>query len=501
MQYSDENCSSNESVLIVDDNNQTATFIQFLLEQAGFSCILSDSGNKAVEIVQNQKIDLILLDVIMPDIDGLTAASKIKSIAGKEFLPIIMVTALCADEDKVAGLTYADDYITKPFSGDELLARMNSLLRMRRLHRELSKSKARYESLYENFPHLYISVDSDYKIIDCNRFFRETLRLEKQQVVGKSILSILQSDSEVKQFLDSFSHSDSPLVKQRNFILERECSSEPMVISMKAVNMGTEETGVSLVIAMEDITTQVRLQEQQRKARNQLYRSARLASIGTLASGVAHELNNPLTAILGFASALLDRMEKQESIIKSELEQYLQIINTEALRCRDIIESLSKFSRDSETNVTNVSLFDCIEDTLRLTKARAARTRISIRNLVPPDVKVKADLNKLEQVFVNVLSNCFDFCAQDSAVEISPVNSREPLKYYTIKVSDDGPGIKSSDLAHVFDPFFTTKEVGNGTGMGLAICYKIMEECNGSIDIISEVGKGTTVVLEIPLCK
>lgn len=502
MLYSYEQNSDNETILIVDDNQQTAAFIEILLVQAGFCCLISSTGHGAVDIIKNSKVDLVLLDVVMPDIDGITTASKIKAIAGNEFLPIIMVTALCADEDKVAGLTYADDYITKPFSGDELLARMNSLLRTRRLHRELSKSKARYESLYENFPHLYISIDSKCNIIDCNRFFRETFQVEKEAAVGKSIFCFLQSsDSDLENFLSSFSSSDKPSVQQRVFKLVRPGYSEPLYINMKAVYMGAEGANFSLVIAMEDITSQVRLQEQQRIARNQLYRSARLASIGTLASGVGHELNNPLTAILGFSSALLDRISKHEDINKNELEQYLQIINVEALRCRDIVENLSKFARDNETNVRSISLHDCIEDTLKLIKAKAARLSINIIHSVPVDIEVRADLNKLEQVFVNILSNCFDFCPTNSTVEISPQNSREPLRYYAIRISDNGPGIKANDLPHVFDPFFTTKEVGNGTGMGLAICHKLMEECSGSIDIISESGNGTTVVLEIPLSK
>lgn len=498
----EQTAGAKQTILIVDDNEQTATFLEMLVEQGGYSCMIASTGNGAVQIVQENKIDLVLLDVIMPDIDGITTASKIKSISGNDFLPIILVTALCTDEDKIAGLTHADGYITKPFSGEELLARMKSLLRMRRLHRELSKSKARFENLYENFPHLYISIDSECNIIDCNRFFREIFQLKKNEAVGKSVFSFLQSeDSDLENFLKSFTTSDESVVKQRVFTLTPVFFSEPVIISMKAVYLGAEDSSYSVVIAMEDITSQVRLQEQQRIARNQLYRSARLASIGTLASGVAHELNNPLTAVLGFSSALLDRIEKRESINKNELEQYLQIINAESLRCRNIVESLSKFSRDNETNIRNISLCDCIKDTLQLIKAKAARLNISIKDSVSTSIKVRADLNKIEQVFINILSNCFDFCPANSVVEISNTFSREPSKFYAVGITDNGPGIKPEDLAHVFDPFFTTKEVGNGTGMGLAICYKLMEECGGNIDIISEKGNGTTVVLEIPLGK
>ena len=115
------------------------------------------------------------------------------------------------------------------------------------------------------------------------------------------------------------------------------------------------------------------------------------------------------------------------------------------------------------------------------------------------DVQVKADSSRLEQVLVNILSNCVDFCPPDSSVTIELDDEGwERMKYVTLSITDNGPGIAPDVVPKVFDPFFTTKEVGKGTGMGLSICHKIMEESNGNIDINSEPGKGTTVLLEIP---
>lgn len=495
-------CLNDEKILIVDDNYHTAMFISTLLEDSGFDSIIADTGQKALEIIENDNsVDLVLLDIIMPDMNGFKVAERIKSVSRNSFLPVILVTALTADEDKVAGLEFADDYITKPFSGEELLARIKSLLRIRRLHHELSRSKKKYESLYENFPHLYISIDSRRNISDCNQFFRNTFNVSKKDIIGKSIFTLFKKEdySVLDDFFNSFIISELPSVQQRDFQIVKPGTKETITVNLKAVYIGCKEDGLSIVIAMEDITRKLRMEEEQKIARKHLYRSAQLASIGTLASGVAHEMNNPLTAILGFSSVLVDRLKNGETIEFEELEQYLEVINSEALRCRDIVENLSKFAQEKEILPKNVQLRDCINDAMKLIKSKLSKAGITVTNDIPEMVCVRADTNKLEQVFVNLLTNCFDFCQENAVVEISPVETRNPLKYYALQIKDNGPGIDSDMLQKVFDPFFTTKIVGQGTGMGLAICHKIIEESNGSIDIISEPGKGTAIILEIPL--
>jgi len=491
---------SPETILIVDDREEAASLLESILE-GYYTTRIAHRGSDAIDIIRHQRVDLVLLDILMPDMNGIEAAEMMKKFSGNDFLPIILVSALSSETDKVQGLKFADDYLTKPFASEELLARVNGLLRIRRLNRELSLSKARYMSLYENFPHLYLSIDSRRTVTNCNRSFRETFGLTMDEIIGKNFITLFREGErkQVENFLNSFSLTKNvPSIAQRTFAIVRDGTAPLMHLKMKAVYTGDADDGLNIVIAMEDITEQVRLQEEQRMARNHLYRSARLASIGTLASGVAHEINNPLTAILGCSSSLLGRNRNNEDIEADDLREYLEIINVEALRCRDIIDNLSNFAHDGDVQTTVVNLKQCIDNAVKLTHSSSAKAKIRVISTVEGELMVRSNANKLEQVFVHIITNCIDFCP-GSTVTISEVSVKEEQRYCRISISDDGPGISPDVLPKVYDPFFTTKEVGMGTGMGLAICYKIMEECNGHIDIDSEPGSGTTVFLDFQI--
>jgi len=248
-------------------------------------------------------------------------------------------------------------------------------------------------------------------------------------------------------------------------------------------------------VAMQDVTQNVKLEQEQKFARSQLYRSARLASIGTFASGVAHELNNPLTAILGFSGAILERIKKEEDLDKEELGQYMSIINAETLRCRDTVENLSRFAREGDVQIRNFTLAECVGGALRLVKAAAAKKQVALVEAIAAGTRVRADLQKLQQAVVYILTNSLDFCGSGNSVSISCENEG---RFVRLKIADNGPGIPADVLPKVFDPFFTTKQVGQGMGLGLAMSHVIMEECNGAIDVTSEPGNGTTVTLDIP---
>jgi two-component system, NtrC family, sensor kinase len=234
-------------------------------------------------------------------------------------------------------------------------------------------------------------------------------------------------------------------------------------------------------------------------AQEQLYRAAHLASIGTLASGVAHEINNPLTAILGFSSALLSRINNHEEIDRNELGTYLQIIHNETIRCRDIVEYFHRFAREhGEVRIGRVSLSESIVNALRLVNMRAMRSEVTILNEIEEDCWVRTDADRLEQVFINLLTSCIDFCGHGNTVVISAAAGKNKSNYAVVTVRDNGPGMTAEAAAGVFDLFFAAGEKGKVTVMALAVSRTIMEELGGRIDCVSEVGKGTTVSIDIP---
>ena len=360
----------------------------------------------------------------------------------------------------------------------------------------MSFSEKRNAAMYERFPYPCIIVTPDGIITDCNRLFRDIGHATKAAIEGTNVTVYCRPDDHglFLKFLGSVEPAGC-VVQQNIFEWIVPGSGERMKMSVRAAAI--ESNGI--LLALEDVTRMLDYEEERKMARRQLYRSAHLASIGTLASGLAHEINNPLTALLGFSSALLKRINENEDIDKNELGSYLKVIYDETIRCRDIVDHLHRFARENgEVNISRVSLSEIAANAQRLVNVRAIRSEITIVNELGKNSWVMADANRLEQVFVNLLANSIDFCGRGAAVTISETGGKKIPPHTVVTVRDNGPGMTPEVLARAFDPFFTTKEVGKGMGMGLSICHKIMEELNGRIDCKSEPGKGCTVRLEIP---
>lgn len=490
-------------ILIVDADVNAAGILRSLVEEDGYVAETCTNGVAALQMARTNIPDLVLLDAVLPDLRGCEVARRLRELFGSEqFVPIIMVSGLSGVVDKTDCLAYADDYVTKPVSDAELQARIKAWLRNRRMHQDLVLSRRIYRSLYDNLPHMYVSLNARYVITWCNVAFCKAVSQEKPLVFGRPFAFFF--DPYQVQSLTSYLElvgTGSTVRQEPVFTLLGTGSTSPRIVAVNAAFVGGNEPDLAVVVSMQDITARARLEEEQKIARKQLYRSARLASIGTLASGVAHEINNPLTAILGFSSALLNRIEMGEELPHDELCEYLGVINQETIRCRDIIENLSNFARERDFLISTVRLTDVVNGAVKLTLPRAVKLGGSIECRIDSGLIILADPNRLGQVLVNLISNSLDFAEAKPNVIIESSVSNGRHRQVTIRVSDNGPGIAAEVLPNVFDPFFTTKEVGKGTGLGLAMCHTIMEECNGTIDIESEPGVGTTVVLVIPVAE
>ncbi|MFQ5880978.1 MAG: sensor histidine kinase [Candidatus Methylomirabilales bacterium] len=241
--------------------------------------------------------------------------------------------------------------------------------------------------------------------------------------------------------------------------------------------------------------------EQLRRSQDLLLRQEKLASLGRLAAGLAHEINNPLSSVAGFAEALQRRAQSEQLHGLEELRdvpEYLALIQEEVARASTIVRRLLDFARQREPSFEDLNLALLIRDTVALVKRQAAvANKQIVLDLTPGLLVVQADRQMLQQVILNLLTNALDAIGEAGEVCITAVPAPGQVE---VLVKDTGCGILPEHLAKIFDPFFTTKAVGKGTGLGLAICQGIMEQHGGAIEVKSEgVGKGTTVAIRLPV--
>ncbi len=250
----------------------------------------------------------------------------------------------------------------------------------------------------------------------------------------------------------------------------------------------------AIVHYLKDVTSQKRLEQQ-------LIRSDRLASLGTLVAGIAHEINNPLGIIAGYSEALIERA-KEKSLLDAQafedFPEYLDTIHQEIFRCKDILRSLLDFARPSCGAFRRIDINELIKEVLLLVNHRATRLSHNITCRLNRDLpKISADPGSLRQLFMNIIINSIYFTPEKGSIVISSAFD-EDADMIRVSVKDSGSGVPPEIIGKVFDPFFTTKPVGDGTGLGLAICHKIVEEHGGSIDVESDDGSGTTFIIRLP---
>jgi two-component system NtrC family sensor kinase len=272
-----------------------------------------------------------------------------------------------------------------------------------------------------------------------------------------------------------------PLVRGRNVIGKFSVNLSPMRNSAGEVN--------SIVVVMTDITDVATLQAK-------LMHAEKMAAVGQLVSGVAHEVNNPLTAILGFADLLMENPE-----LTDEVKSDLQIIVQEAQRTREIVQNLLSFARQTPPEKHTVDINQVLRRTISLRSYDLGSHGIVLEEAFDPQLPgIIGDAHQLQQVFLNILNNACD-AVQETGRRGRIVVATELIgNSVEIRFQDNGTGIKQAD--RIFDPFYTTKEVGKGTGLGLSICYGIVREHSGDIVCFNNPDvQGATFCIRIPLAQ
>jgi len=238
------------------------------------------------------------------------------------------------------------------------------------------------------------------------------------------------------------------------------------------------------------------------QAQNELLRSEKLASVGRLAAGVAHEIGNPIGIIFGYLELI-----RKGNISEEEREDFLDRIQSEITRINRIISELLGFSRPSNAEVQDVHTHNVIRDTTNMLKPQPIFDEIQIDlALNAPNDRVRANPDQLQQVLVNIMMNAADALSEKEAADNNEfekrliVESENTDHMIEVRLIDNGPGMPQEALPRILDPFYTTKDPGKGTGLGLSVSYRIVEGMGGTISIESALGKGTTIIISLPLC-
>ncbi len=352
---------------------------------------------------------------------------------------------------------------------------------------ELALLKEFNESIVESVNVGLLAVDEDGRIIRCNSPFEEMIGLGREDVVGRMVEDVF--DAAFALNLENIlGKSRWHLTEIRNaYKLHTYDSGGRSLILNVAVaplrSMTNQQTGA--IIVLENVSSRVKLEET-------LQQSEKLSSIGLLAAGVAHEVNTPLTGVSSYTQMLLGMIPETDP--KHALLQKMQ---RQTDRATNIVGNLLNFSRTgSTTEFTDIDLNKLLNDTLQLLEPQLRKTQVDFVKEYSADIPmIVGSGGKLQQVFTNLILNARDAMANGGTITLRTYCDDDRV---IVEVSDTGDGIPEENLTKVFDPFFTTKGVGNGTGLGLAVSYGIIQEHSGSIEARSEAGKGATFHIVFP---
>ncbi len=352
----------------------------------------------------------------------------------------------------------------------------------------LRASEEKQRLIFESVTDGIIVTDKDLKLVEINEAgLRMTGYRGKAEIIGRNGLEFIPERDRTRLLESVQTFGELEYIKNVEYMLLRKDGSEfPAELSATVLKDGLGNPAGYVTIA-KDITERKEMQEQ-------LMLSDRLASVGELASGIAHELNNPLTSVIGFSQLLL------EKDVAGDIKEDLSFINSEAQRAARTVRNLLTFARKHAPLKELNQINNIIEDVLKLRDYEQKVNNIEVERRFASNLpEITVDHFQMQQVFLNIIINAEYFMAKSHNRGRLTITTEKLDDMVRISFTDDGPGIPRENLSRLFAPFFTTKPVGRGTGLGLSICYGIVAEHGGKIYAKSEPGKGATFVVELPL--
>ena len=380
------------------------------------------------------------------------------------------------------------------FTVDLLVVTM--LLRLvHRQQRQLRMSEERYRTLFEQATDgIGLVRISDHRVLDANNKVCQILDLPQHECIDQDMRELFRNTPEL-----ILEPNGQPSSERELTIQTARGQSRPISVSFTPLTAGGEEM---MIMSLRDLSVRKKLEAEREEMQRQLYQSSKLASIGELSAGVAHEINNPLNGVINYAQLL-----KDEERPRSEFEeQMIDGIIDESERIAQIVRGLLTFARADTPELRQVQLADAIKTSIDLFGRQFEKDGITVEiDLEPHLPLVQADSSRLRQVVVNMISNAYHALkakpSETSQRKLFSISARRAGEIVRVEFYDNGVGIRREDLNKVFDPFFTTRRETGGTGLGLSISFGIIRDFGGAIKVESEEGSYTRFNIELAAVK
>jgi PAS domain S-box-containing protein len=497
----------NPRILIVDDEPRMCQSVRELLAGQGFQLETAGSGREALRRLAEGGYDLVLLDLVLPDVGGQEVLGFIRE-HHPELLTIVISGVSSIDAAVAALQRGAYDFIRKPVEGEELRKRVANALEQRRLtrekaaiHWELEQSQRKYRYLVESSPDLIYTLDEQGRFTFVNDAFERLLGFRREQVIGRHYSEfVLPQDVEKSRFVFNERRTGSRAASGLELRLRRGLSPVeppdfPVEIKAQGIYDRESERQDKNYLGTYGVARDLR----ERKAlEHHLQQVEKMEAVGRLAGGIAHDFNNFLAAVVGNI-ALAKMHTKPSEEIHSRLEQ----MERATLRARDLTQQLITFAQGGLPMKKAGRLAELIQEAATFVlRGSSARCRC----LFPQDLwPGEFDSGQITQVVQNLVINADQAMPEGGLISVRGENVTiaegyplplKPGRYVRIAVEDQGCGIPPENLSKIFDPFFTTKK--NGMGFGLATSFSIIQSHGGYLTVESTVGEGTRFYFFLP---
>ena len=479
-------------ILIVDDEINAVRMLRGLLIPDGYNVLTAHSGAEALTVAMRETPDVVLLDVMMPDMDGYEVCAKLRADLRLANVPILLLTALDDQESRIHGLEAgADDFISKPFDSFELRARLRTITRLNRF-RQLYEERARLEAAIAYAPYGVVLAELDGQILQRNAAFVRLLAPIATEI--DNFYSYLPAETalKLKQSIASDPITLTPLETALNVALN------PATVVEISFALVPWEGRRIVHFVVRDLTEAKQFNEAR-----QIAEAANQAKSEFLAS-MSHELRTPLNVILGMAEILRKKTlgelnrDQQESVasVEESGRYLLSLIN-------DILD-LSKIEAGMlQLDIQEAAVRDVVESSLRFVREAAHRKKITLESSYRQEILyLHVDARRLKQILVNLLANSVKFTPEGGhiTIEVSQPIDRHQIRF---SVQDNGIGIDEKDLPKLFKSFQQIDSALNrkyaGTGLGLSLVKRMTEMHGGTVAVASKPGQGARFTITLPL--